>query len=148
MVSAERRALLEGMDSITAISESHFRAKETGQLSFFGNVEGLEEEIRLPSFTSLDPREKLEWERELLGLYLSDHPLSAYRPRLKKAITHYTGQLMEAEHQIQVVVGGMVTFAQYHHQEWQGNGLCDARRYPGHRSNWSFSPRPGPNQKS
>ena len=104
----ERRSLLDGMDTIAAISESHFRAKESGQLSFFGNVEGLEEEIRLPSISSLDPREKLEWERELLGLYLSDHPLSAYQKTLKNSITHYTGQLMEAEHQSKVVVGGMV----------------------------------------
>jgi DNA polymerase-3 subunit alpha len=105
----ERRALLEGMDTITAISESHFRAKESGQLSIFGNVEGLEEEIRLPVISSLDPREKMEWEKELLGMYLSDHPLSAYQGALKKAITHYTGQLMEAEHQSPVVVGGMIT---------------------------------------
>ena len=105
----ERRALLEGMDTIAAISESHFRAKESGQLSIFGNVEGLEEEIRLPVISSLDPREKMEWEKELLGMYLSDHPLSAYQSGLKKAITHYTGQLMEAEHQSPVVVGGMIT---------------------------------------
>jgi DNA polymerase-3 subunit alpha len=104
----ERRALLEGMDTIAAISESHFRAKESGQLSIFGNVEGLEEEIRLPAISSLDPREKMEWEKELLGMYLSDHPLSAYHSALKKAITHYTGQLMEAEHHSPVVVGGMI----------------------------------------
>jgi len=59
--------------------------------------------------SSLDPREKMEWEKELLGMYLSDHPLSAYQGTLKKAITHYTGQLMEAEHQSPVVVGGMIT---------------------------------------
>lgn len=105
----ERRALLEGMDTIAAISESHFRAKESGQLSIFGNIEGLEEEIRLPAISSLDPREKMEWEKELLGMYLSDHPLTAYQSALKKAITHYTGQLMEAGHQSPVVVGGMIT---------------------------------------
>ena len=105
----ERRALLAEMDSITAISEGHFRAKESGQLSFFGNVHGMEEEIQLPAISSLDPREKLEWERELLGLYLSDHPLTAYQNTLKKSITHYIGQLIETEHNSKVVVGGMIT---------------------------------------
>jgi len=100
----ERRALLAEMDSITAISEGHFRAKESGQLSFFGNVHGMEEEIQLPTISSLDPREKLEWERELLGLYLSDHPLTAYQNALKKSITHYIGQLIETEHNSKVVV--------------------------------------------
>lgn len=104
----ERRALLEGMDTIMAISESHFRARESGQMSFFGQAGGIEEEIRLPSISSLDPREKLEWERELLGLYLSDHPLSAYQGALKQVITHYTGQLLEAEYHSAVVVGGMI----------------------------------------
>ncbi|MDP2965496.1 MAG: DNA polymerase III subunit alpha [Pelolinea sp.] len=105
----ERRSLLEGLDSISAISESHFRARDTGQLTFFGNIEGMEEEIRLPKITSLDPREKLEWERELLGLYLSDNPLNAYLPALRKKVTHYTGQLKETEHQSQVAVGGMIS---------------------------------------
>jgi len=105
----DRRSLLEGLDGISAISESHFKAKDSGQLTFFGNIEGLEEEIRLPKLTSLDPREKLEWERELLGLYLSDNPLNAYLPALRSMVTHFSGQLKEAEHRSQVVVGGMAS---------------------------------------
>ena len=102
----ERRSLLEGLESVSAISESHFKAKDTGQLTFFGNIEGLEEEIRLPKLPPLDAREKLEMERELLGLYLSDNPLNAYLPALRKSVTHYTGQLRDTDHQSKVVVGG------------------------------------------
>lgn len=104
----ERRSLLEAINSISAISESHFKAKESGQLTFFGNVEGLQDEIRLFKIPSLDEREKLEWEKELLGIYLSDHPLSAYMPVIKKHITHYSSQLEEATHDSKVVVAGMV----------------------------------------
>ena len=102
----ERRSLLEGLDNVSAISESHFKAKDTGQLTFFGNIEGLEEEIRLPKIPPLDARERLEMERELLGLYLSDNPLNAYLPALRKSVTHYTGQLRDTDHQSKVVVGG------------------------------------------
>jgi DNA polymerase-3 subunit alpha len=105
----ERRALLVGLDAVMAISESHFRAKECGQMTFFGNVEGLQEEIRLPVLAELDPREKLDWERELLGMYLSDHPLAAYLPQLKNRITHYTGQLKDLPHHTDVTVGGTIT---------------------------------------
>jgi DNA polymerase-3 subunit alpha len=104
-----RRALLLVLDQLAAISESHFRAKEEGQLTFFSAVGGLEEEIVLPKNVSLDPREKLDWERELLGLYLSDHPLNPYMPVLKARISHYTGQLKETKHQQTVQVGGMIT---------------------------------------
>jgi DNA polymerase-3 subunit alpha len=102
----ERRALLESLDQLSAISESHFKAKDTGQMTFFGNIAGLEEEIRLARLTPLDAREKLEMERDLLGFYMSDNPLNAYMPALRKSVTHYTGQLRDTDHQSKVVVGG------------------------------------------
>jgi DNA polymerase-3 subunit alpha len=107
-VFADRHALLDGLDKIMAISESHFKAREAGQMTIFGFVEGLEEEIHLPQVTSLDRREKLEWEHELLGIYLSDHPLSPYLTVIRKRITHFSAQLKEAAHNSDVVVGGMV----------------------------------------
>ncbi len=103
---ADRRALLDGLDKIMSISESHFRARDAGQLSIFGFVEGLEEEIHLPRVAELDQREKLEWEHELLGIYLSDHPLTPYLPIIQKRASHLIIQLREAPHQSDVVVGG------------------------------------------
>ena len=103
-----RCAILEGIDRIAGVSESHFRAKECGQLTFFGTVEGLQEEIMLPRAVTLDKKDQLEWEKDLLGLYLSDHPLSAYLPFIKGRITHYTNQLAEAEHKSDVIVGGSI----------------------------------------
>jgi DNA polymerase-3 subunit alpha len=103
-----RCAIMEGIDQIVAVSESHFRAKECGQLTFFGTVEGLQEEIILPTTTTIDKKDQLEWEKELLGLYLSDHPLSAYLPFIKGRITHYSSQLVEVEHKSEVVVGGSI----------------------------------------
>jgi len=103
-----RCAILEGIDRIAGVSESHFRAKECGQLTFFGTVEGLQEEIMLPRAVTIDKKDQLEWEKDLLGLYLSDHPLSAYLPFIKGRITHYTNQLAEAEHKSDVIVGGSI----------------------------------------
>ncbi len=103
-----RCAIIEGIDQIAAVSESHFRAKECGQLTFFGTVEGLQEEIMLPKTTTINKKDQLEWEKELLGLYLSDHPLSAYLPFIKGRITHYTSQLIEVEHKSEVIVGGSI----------------------------------------
>jgi DNA polymerase-3 subunit alpha len=45
----QRKALLEAMDNMISISGSHFRALQSGQMSFFGTVEGVEENIYLPS---------------------------------------------------------------------------------------------------
>jgi DNA polymerase III subunit alpha len=109
-----RRALLQALDQILAISASHFKAALTGQMSFFGSVEGIEEHIVLPPAYGVDTREQLEWERELLGLYVSDHPLTPYLPLLKKKTTHFSGQLREAQNKEKVTVAGMVARFRQH----------------------------------
>lgn len=105
----ERAALLEALDGIVAVSASHFRALQAGQLSFFGTIAGVEEDIVLPFGATLDRREMLEWERELIGLYVSDHPLTPYLPILRQKISHFSAQLGELGNKERVVVAGLVT---------------------------------------
>ena len=104
-----RLALLEALDQILSVSTSHFRAAQTGQLSFFGSASGVTEEIELPASVTLDRREQLDWERELLGLYVSDHPLTPYLTALRRKVTHFSGQLGEVSKKDKIVVAGMVT---------------------------------------
>jgi DNA polymerase III subunit alpha len=104
----ERQSILEAVDQIISISASHFKALNSGQMSFFGMVEGVDEDIVLPPAMGIDRRAQLEWERELLGLYVSDHPLNPYLPMLKKKITHFSAQLSEAGSKERVIVAGMV----------------------------------------
>jgi DNA polymerase-3 subunit alpha len=104
-----RKALLEAADTMISISSSHFRAAESGQMSIFGTVSGVEEEIHLPSDTLLDRRQQLEWEKELIGLYVSDHPITPYLPTLRLKVTHFAKDLAEASNKQKVTVGGLVT---------------------------------------
>jgi DNA polymerase-3 subunit alpha len=110
----ERTALLESLDQIISISASHFKAAQSGQMSFFGAFSEAIDEIVLPLMPSVDTREKLEWERELLGLYVSDHPLSPYLPALRRKVTHFSAQLGEAHDKEKVSVAGMVTKFRQH----------------------------------
>jgi len=102
----DRRAIYSVVDRLIAISESHFRAKEGGQLTFFGAAEGLKEEIRLPDFEPMDKKEKMKWEKELLGIFLTDHPLSAYLKTIKKSVTHSSAQLREVMQKEEVTIAG------------------------------------------
>lgn len=104
-----RRSILEIVDTMLSISNSHFRASECGQLSIFGSVAGVEEEILLPVDTGLDSRLQLEWEKELIGLYISDHPISPYIPLMRQKVTHFSKDLAEVAHKQRVIVAGMVT---------------------------------------
>jgi DNA polymerase III subunit alpha len=105
----ERMSLLDSIDRILSVSEGFFKEKHTGQMSFFTNIAGIEDEIVLTKSSSLDKRDQLEWEKELLGLYVSDHPLTPYLNMLKSKITHFSGQLGEAANKEKVTIAGMIT---------------------------------------
>jgi DNA polymerase-3 subunit alpha len=53
-------------------------------------------------------RERLRWEKELIGLYLSEHPLSDIETELPEYVTAYIADLAEEEDQARVTLGGIV----------------------------------------
>ncbi len=119
-----RPALLETLDRIMALSTSHFRAKEMGQISLFGAHTGVVEEITLPEAVGeISRREVLNWERDLIGLYVSDHPLSPVMQELTEAVSHFSGQLAEASHDEKVRVAGLITRIR-HHQSKAGKPMA------------------------
>jgi len=110
-----RLALLEAMDRILAISASNFQAADAGQISMFGENTGLTETIRLPAVkTTINRRTQLDWERELIGLYVSDHPLSTVMDDLKNHVSHFAQDLNEANEGERVSVAGIVTKIRQH----------------------------------
>ena len=105
-----RMALLDAMDRIVSISASHFKAADSGQMSLFGPQTGLVQKIELlPNTTDVTRREQLNWERDLIGLYVSDHPLSPVMDAIRQKISHSAAELVEAQHQQLVRVAGLVT---------------------------------------
>jgi DNA polymerase-3 subunit alpha len=122
----ERPALLECMDRIIAISSSNFEAADAGQITMFGNGSGLKEEVHLPEAAQPIPRRaQLEWERELVGLYISDHPLSTVMDVLEDHVTHFAQDLADAEDRERVIVAGIVTKIR-HHQTKNGKPMAFA----------------------
>ncbi len=107
----DRAAMLAALERVVSASSSHFRAVEAGQMSLFGGASGVQDEIiSLPDIKG-DRKEMLSWERELIGLYLSDHPLSTYTELLTKAVSHNAVTLIDASHEERVRVAGMVAVA-------------------------------------
>jgi len=104
-----RAAMLEALDRLVAVSSSQFRAAEAGQLSLFGAHTGVTETVSLPLVPDADRRETLAWERELIGMYMGEHPLAAFMKEIRQVVTHYSSTLGEAAHEEKVRVAGMVT---------------------------------------
>ncbi len=111
-----RPALLEVEERLLSLSASHFRASEIGQLTLFGEETGMVSEIRLPDLPEdhLGRRELLNWERDLIGMYVSDHPLSPFFDDLRRAVSHMHGELSGTNHGDFVRVAGLVTRLRRH----------------------------------
>jgi DNA polymerase III subunit alpha len=78
-------------------------------MSLFGEMTGVSEDIQLPDVSNVDKREMLNWERELIGLYISDHPLTPYQQTFIQIVSYFSGQLRDAQHEEKVRVAGLVT---------------------------------------
>jgi DNA polymerase-3 subunit alpha len=105
----KRGALLDSVDLIVSVSSSHFRAADLGQMSLFGESTGFHEDIRLIEDSNIERREMLNWERELIGMYISDHPLSELQATLAQLVTYFSAQLGDAPHEEKVRVAGLIT---------------------------------------
>lgn len=84
-VFGERGQLLAGLDDILRFFDSVNKTNRSNQMWLFGMPAG--QVIKLPQAPAIDKRQKLAWEKEYLGLYLSDHPLNGYRNVLAKMAT-------------------------------------------------------------
>jgi DNA polymerase-3 subunit alpha len=103
--------LLVALDDVLAAAQADQRERASGQISFFDlAAEPASLEAPLAVATEVPVRERLRWEKELLGLYLSDHPLGEVAERIGKFVTAYSGELKDESLDGQrIVVGGVVT---------------------------------------
>ena len=85
---AERGQLLGNIDNLLHFSKEASRSQINGQTSLFAQapVLNVEHKIRLISASPAGQEEKLVWEKELLGVYISEHPFSDYEKYLENII--------------------------------------------------------------
>ena len=92
----------------------------TGQMSLFDLLSGEEKEefeLRLPNVGEYEKEEKLAFEKEVLGVYISGHPLEEYGERLRKNISAVTTDFLPDEESgyprvrdgAKEILGGMIT---------------------------------------
>lgn len=79
---AERNLILGNIETILAFSKAKTREKESNQSLLFSGNSFEAPSIHLRNVDEATRFQKLRWERELLGLYVSDHPTSEYKEYL------------------------------------------------------------------
>lgn len=83
-----RSGLLFNLDNILSTASKIHKNNSSSQIDLFGALDQSEPSLSIPNINIIEPVEKittkelLQWERELLGLYLSEHPLSEYESYL------------------------------------------------------------------
>ncbi|NPV48229.1 MAG: DNA polymerase III subunit alpha [Armatimonadetes bacterium] len=113
----ERNALLAALDSAYGAAQKQQEDAARGQNSLFDDLmeEGIAETAAtLPNVPPMPAEERLELERELLGLYLSDHPLLRVQDKLRKCTTASIEDLPLHSEKASLLVGGMVAEVKPH----------------------------------
>jgi len=106
-----RSDLLYNLDNILAYAAKLQKDAASGQADLFGGelMQSMTPAMKLePAPTAFTDREQLQWERELLGLYLSAHPLDKYDVYFREQ-TVATANIKKEMDGKQVVVGGVIT---------------------------------------
>ena len=115
-----RSQLLPIADSIVGLSANLHYAQDVGQMSLFGKATGVHlaaEESLLPPLSKtpeVPQKEILAWEKELVGVYISEHPLTQAVVGLRDVVTAHAGALSKESNRQQVVVAGMVQRVRRH----------------------------------
>jgi DNA polymerase-3 subunit alpha len=106
----ERAQLLASLDRIVDRAQQVQREKASGQFSLFSQ-EFAEAEIEVGlvrGVVSADEHQRLQWERDYLGIYLSDHPLRRVEAELHRRTDTRCAEVTTDLRDFEVRVGGIV----------------------------------------
>ncbi len=114
-IGAKRSQLLAVLDVTLKNGQEYQKSKENGQTSIFDLFEknSLDKnngnyQDKLPDISEFSKNELLAMEKEMLGLYISYHPLNDYREKIKKIITATSIELANLSDRSTVVLAGMI----------------------------------------
>ncbi|MEK7653732.1 MAG: DNA polymerase III subunit alpha [Patescibacteria group bacterium] len=83
-LNIERNSIISNIEEIVKFGQAIRKNKESSQIGLFANPFA-NVSIKFQPAIPATSQEKLVWERELLGLYVSDHPLNAYKEKIAAA---------------------------------------------------------------
>ena len=110
---AKRSQMLAIMEKAIQAGSSRMADRRSGQKNMFEMFDDQEEEKsladELPKIPEWDEKDKLIKEKEVLGFYLSSHPLAEHTEVLKTYCTHKTSNVGELAHRTEILVGGMMS---------------------------------------
>ncbi|RME51020.1 MAG: DNA polymerase III subunit alpha, partial [Caldilineae bacterium] len=110
----DRPLMLALMERMLRLSAQTHRAAAEGQISMF-DLANFDIPVTgsimtpPPKVEEYSRKEMLGWEKELVGTYLSSHPIQPHMETIRQVATHLCGEVHGVPHGQQVRVAGLIT---------------------------------------
>ena len=110
-IDPNRKKLLTYLEPALQYADAQNRSRLAGQDSLFGEDSGAGPTSfpPLPDVPMASRSENLAMEKEVMGIYVSDHPLRGHERVLQQSSTHSCASILEADENAFVKVAGVVT---------------------------------------
>ncbi|MEC9091288.1 MAG: OB-fold nucleic acid binding domain-containing protein, partial [Planctomycetota bacterium] len=112
-----RSQLLAILDRAIQAGASALADKLSGQQNLFGDFgnpsEETEEPLDLPDLPEMPDREKSLAEKEVLGFYLTSHPLAEHKNSLEMHCSHESSMLRNLKDRSEIILGGIASSLKY-----------------------------------
>jgi DNA polymerase-3 subunit alpha len=114
-LDGSRAQLMAVVEAAMEAGQRAQRSRLSGQEGLFADAfteENGHEEKALPTIPDAPLREKLLGEKEMLGFYVTGHPLDQYLDKVRELATHSSGNLEGLEKGVEVALCGVITGVQ------------------------------------
>lgn len=112
---ARRAQLMAVLEKAIQAGAAALADKKSGQMNFFDDLEPEDAKSKgpavqtLPDINEFPETTRLAMEKEVLGMYLSSHPLAQFATALRSFTTHNSSQLKNCKDRQEIMVGGMIS---------------------------------------
>lgn len=110
----DRKQIAESVEEITNFAKYSYKTKVDGQTDIFGMLDTdipaneIAASFQLKDCEPTKPIDKLKWEKEYLGLYVSSHPLQGLKKYISKK-AHLISNLTKKDFGKKITIAGLIT---------------------------------------
>jgi DNA polymerase-3 subunit alpha len=117
-LGARRAQLMAAIDRAMQCGAAVLADRRSGQRGLFMDADEeptASSKSSLPDLPEFGEKERLAMEKEVLGFYLTSHPLAEHESVLRTYCTHTSSQLAKLEARTEVLMGGMLAAIKFSH---------------------------------
>jgi DNA polymerase-3 subunit alpha len=112
-ISPTRAPLLAVLENAVEAGQQIQNDKRSGQMAMFGTAPTAtgprQTNVALPDVEEFKPAELLKFEKDLLGFYITSHPLNEHQAAMDRYTTDTTREAMNRSEGSEVTIGGMIS---------------------------------------